>query len=254
MTAPAWAEALVAAVCAEAAVPPPQLGWRRRAGVALDRRGSAVGGHDQGAGRCGRARSTADAAPRAGPLALAPGARATGAAPRPRLLPHGVRPLPTSRVERGRCAAPRGGTLSERHRPRGRAGHPRRPGCARGTSVPTARPPSPSLAGARPGASRPARSRRTVARVRDVPAADRGAKPRAHPSHRADRAPRPDGGRARLSQRSDLRRAELDREGARQTGVGTRSRASAAASASRITASGERGQRWTMRWLTSRSA
>jgi hypothetical protein len=33
MTAPAWAEALVAAVCAEAAVPPPTLGWRRRAGV-----------------------------------------------------------------------------------------------------------------------------------------------------------------------------------------------------------------------------
>ncbi len=33
MTAPAWADELVATVCAKAAVPPPQLGWRRRSGT-----------------------------------------------------------------------------------------------------------------------------------------------------------------------------------------------------------------------------
>ena len=135
MTAPAWARSLVASVCADAGVAQPRLSWRRRAGeqsTGVTRRHR----WDRCRPRRGRrARPAPDAPPRAGPLARAAASpRATSGPPRPRVLRHRVRALPTPRPERCRCAAPRVGSLPELASPCGRAGGTRR-GCRAGDAI-----------------------------------------------------------------------------------------------------------------------
>ena len=117
MTPPAWASALVGAICADAGVEPPRLTWRRRRSehsTGIARRDA---GSDLGPCRNRCSRPAPDPSPRACPLAVALGTPARPASDgpsRPGLLRARLRAVSAPRNPRCRCAPPRSGALSER--------------------------------------------------------------------------------------------------------------------------------------------
>ena len=176
-----------------------------------------------------------DAPPRAGALAR-PAAGTTPPrslrASRAHVLHHRLRPLPSPWHPRSRCAATRIRSLPQLTRPRRGTGGARGVGGIGGASVGHPGATAASLARPRPGACREAGARRALDRVRHVPSAGRGRQPRSHPSRAAARPPRPDG---RCSVLGAARQRATAAEPAR-------SRAIAAASPSRRTASAVRGK------------
>ena len=229
MSAPAWAHELLSVVCADAGVAPPRLLWRER-----------HGGPSTGVAR----RSEGTISVRAGSDALdqrltllhelahwiAPDGPSSGpqnGPPRARLLRRRLRAVPSPRPRRPRCAPPRVGALPIGARPcrRARRGRgDRGPGRA---SVPATRSAASALARARPGACDPPRARWSLVGVRGLPAAGRRAEPAARAARSAARAPHADDRRLGVGQTA--------------AGAPRRSRATAAASASRRTLSALRG-------------
>lgn len=171
-------------------------------GDALDRRRPPRGGDDQRPRRRRSTRPAAHAAPRARPLAVAAGrSRAAGAAPRSRVLPGRVRPVPPPRPGGRRCAPSRRRALPERPGPRGGHRGSRRQSSAGCASCPAPVTAATPMASPRARAPGPPRARRALARMRHVPPAHRGTQPRADPSGAPRRASPAPGCRASLTPR-----------------------------------------------------